>query len=230
MAHWLSTPFSDLSAEGFRGVTVALVVSVKIIINLILIYEVYWSTLNSSVFMTWDWFTPWSALSIRNPMHLNLKLLCVPVIIEAETRWQPFCRWYFQLYFPEKNVCISKEISLNIVSKDSVDNSSVLVQIMAWNLFRAKTLSDAMMTSFSNAYMCQSTLMTSRILIKKGISYHYIVKTSWFCKQGKVLTRMNYCCMVWGYWPQKDVISWLGAMYITLFMIILSSYSKVLTL
>ena len=25
MAHWLSTPFSDLSAEGFRGVTVALV-------------------------------------------------------------------------------------------------------------------------------------------------------------------------------------------------------------
>ena len=45
------------------------------------------------------------------------------------------------------------KISLRFVPYGSIDNKAALVQVMAWRLFGAKPLPEAMMTQFTDAYM-----------------------------------------------------------------------------
>ena len=49
-------------------------------------------------------------------------------LIEAETKWPPSCRWYFQINFFYGNCCISIQISLKFVPTNSKPTS---VQILA---------------------------------------------------------------------------------------------------
>ena len=48
---------------------------------------------------------------------------------------------------------MSIQVSLKFVPKDSIDNKSALVQVMACRLFGAKPLPEPMLTQFTDAYM-----------------------------------------------------------------------------
>ena len=67
--------------------------------------------------------------------------------IEAETKWPPFRRRYFQTHFLNENVRISIKISLKFVPKGPINNIPALVQIMAWRRSGDKPLSEPMMVS-----------------------------------------------------------------------------------
>ena len=53
------------------------------------------------------------------------------------TKWLPLCRQHFQIHFLEW-----MQISLKFVPMGSIDNTSALVQIMAWHQTGAKPLSE----------------------------------------------------------------------------------------
>ena len=48
----------------------------------------------------------------------------------GKQRWLSFDRWHFQMHFLDINVCISINISLNLIPKGPIDNIPALVQIM----------------------------------------------------------------------------------------------------
>ena len=75
--------------------------------------------------------------------------------IEAETKWLPFCRPHFQMYFFKENYCI--QISENLVPMSSVENKPVLVQIMAHCWIGNKVLSEP--PKFIGIIMLYSALM-----------------------------------------------------------------------
>ena len=49
------------------------------------------------------------------------------------TKWSPFRRRYFQMYFREWKFCILIKIWLKFVPKGPVDNNPALVKITAWH-------------------------------------------------------------------------------------------------
>ena len=55
--------------------------------------------------------------------------------------------------FVNENICISNKISLGYVPWGPINNMSALVQIVAWRRPGDKTLSEPMLTQFTNAYM-----------------------------------------------------------------------------
>ena len=59
----------------------------------------------------------------------------------------------FKHIFLNENVRISIQFSLKFVPNSSIDNKSVLVQVMAWRLFGTKALPEPMLIHFTNAYM-----------------------------------------------------------------------------
>ena len=67
--------------------------------------------------------------------------------IEAETKWTPFRRRYFQVHFLNENVWIPIKISLKFVPKGPINNITSLVQMMVWRRPGAKPLSEPMMVS-----------------------------------------------------------------------------------
>ena len=64
-----------------------------------------------------------------------------------------FGRRHFQTHFLQWNIKISIQISLKFVPGDLIDNTSALVQVMAWRRAGDKPLPKAMMTQFTDAYM-----------------------------------------------------------------------------
>ena len=79
-------------------------------------------------------------------------MLSVYQHIEAETKWPPFSRQYFQVQFIEWN-WISMKIWLKFVPKGAINNIHALVQIMAWRWPGDKPLSESMMAKFTDAYI-----------------------------------------------------------------------------
>ena len=59
----------------------------------------------------------------------------------------------FKLIFFNRNIRISIQISLKYVPEGLFDNSSALVQAMAWRRAGDKSLPESMMTQFTDAYM-----------------------------------------------------------------------------
>ena len=49
--------------------------------------------------------------------------------------------------------CILIQISLKFVPKGPIDNNPAFVQIMAWRLFGAKSLSKPILMQFTDTYM-----------------------------------------------------------------------------
>ena len=62
--------------------------------------------------------------------------------IDAETRWTPFRRWHFHVYFLQWKYCIWIKFSLKYVRKGPIDNDPALVQIRAWRGSGDKPLSE----------------------------------------------------------------------------------------
>ena len=62
----------------------------------------------------------------------------VSKVIEAWTKWLPFCRQHFQMHFLAKKVCILILISLKFVPMHPVVNKLALVCVMAWQLLGDK--------------------------------------------------------------------------------------------
>ena len=59
----------------------------------------------------------------------------------------------FQMHFLPKKFNILIRISLKFIRKGPVDNTSILVQIMAWRRAGHNPLSDPMMTKFFDAVL-----------------------------------------------------------------------------
>ena len=59
----------------------------------------------------------------------------------------------FKHIFRNENIRISIQISLKLVPKGLIDNTSALVKVMAWRRAGDKPLPDTMMTHFTDAYM-----------------------------------------------------------------------------
>ena len=59
----------------------------------------------------------------------------------------------FKHIFFNKNIRISIQVSLKFVPKGLIDNTSALVQVMAWHTAGYKPLPEAMITLFTDAYM-----------------------------------------------------------------------------
>ena len=66
-------------------------------------------------------------------------------LISPRTKWPPFRRRLFRIYFHES--CIFIRISLKFVPKVPNDNKSALVQVMAWRRPGDKPLSELMLVS-----------------------------------------------------------------------------------
>ena len=64
-----------------------------------------------------------------------------------------FANDIFKRIFLNENIRISNQISLKFVPYGPNDNTSALVQVMAWRRTGDKPLPEAMMTQFSDAYM-----------------------------------------------------------------------------
>ena len=67
--------------------------------------------------------------------------------IEAETKWTPFRRRYFQMHFVEWNIWNPINISLKFVPMGQINNIPALAQIMAWRRLCGKPLSEPIMVS-----------------------------------------------------------------------------------
>ena len=59
----------------------------------------------------------------------------------------------FKCIFMNEKFCISIRISLQFVPKGSLDNKSVLVQVMAWRRTGDKPLPMPILVQFTDAYM-----------------------------------------------------------------------------
>ena len=57
------------------------------------------------------------------------------------------------MHFFNGNIRISIEFWLKFVPKGPIDNTSVLVQVMAWRREGDKPLPEPMLTQFTDAYM-----------------------------------------------------------------------------
>ena len=55
--------------------------------------------------------------------------------------------------FLNENIRIPIQISLKFAPRGLIDNTSALTQVMVWRLTGDKTLPEAMMTQFTDAYM-----------------------------------------------------------------------------
>ena len=64
-----------------------------------------------------------------------------------------FANDIFKRIFVIENVTISIQISLKFVLRDSNDNKSALVQVMAWRRTGDKPLPEQMLTKCPDAYM-----------------------------------------------------------------------------
>ena len=76
--------------------------------------------------------------------------------IEVKTKWPPL--WQTNIFkdnLLNRNIWISIKHSLKFVPMGPIDNSSSLVQVMAWRRTSDKPLSEPMMAQFSDAYMPQ---------------------------------------------------------------------------
>ena len=76
---------------------------------------------------------------------------------EAETKWQPFRRWPFQMHFLNGHVWIWIQSSLKFVPMGPINNIPAMVQIMAWRPIGDNPLSEPMLTRFTDAYMFTSS-------------------------------------------------------------------------
>ena len=66
----------------------------------------------------------------------------------------------FSNAFLNEDIRILIKISLQFVPKGSIDNNSVLVQVMAWRRTGDKPLLETMITKLNDTYMCRLTLMS----------------------------------------------------------------------
>ena len=66
----------------------------------------------------------------------------------------------FKCIFLNEKICILIKISPKCVPKGPIDNNPALVQIMAWRLFGTKSLSEPMLTRFTDAHMRHSSSMS----------------------------------------------------------------------
>ena len=74
--------------------------------------------------------------------------------IEAEAKWPPLRRWYFQVHFLVwKNKQILNYISLKCVLYGVIENMAALVQLMAFHRAGDRPLSEPMLLCCTEAYM-----------------------------------------------------------------------------
>ena len=79
----------------------------------------------------------------------------IPVnILRARQNGRHFPDDIFRPSFLKENARISIQIWFKFVPRDSVGNTSALVQVMAWRRTGAKPLREAMLTKFTDEYMC----------------------------------------------------------------------------
>ena len=74
-------------------------------------------------------------------------------LMGAEMKWTTFDRWRFQMYFLQWKYLNFNKNSRKFVPKGSINNTPVLVQIMAWHCLGDKPFSEPMMVS-SPTHMC----------------------------------------------------------------------------
>ena len=65
----------------------------------------------------------------------------------------------FKCIFLNEKCCILIKISLKFFPKGPIDNNPALVQIMAWRRIGDKSLYEAMLTRFNDAYSLESALL-----------------------------------------------------------------------
>ena len=84
--------------------------------------------------------------------------------------------------FLNENVRISMQISLKFVPYGPIDNKSALVQVMAWRRTGDKPLPEAMMTQFTDAYICDTRgRWVNQIKPQKSTnSFNYITRENNF--------------------------------------------------
>ena len=80
--------------------------------------------------------------------------------IDTETKWPPFRRRHFQVYFLNENFLILNKFSLKYVHYGLIDNMAALVHIMDWHLTGNRPLSEAMLVCLTDAYMRHSASMS----------------------------------------------------------------------
>ena len=91
--------------------------------------------------------------------------------------------WYladdiFRYIFVNEKFCILIKISPKFVPKCPIDNTSVLVQVMAWRWTGDKPLSQAMLTRFTDAYMLYYGVMFK---LEAVIIHHQVSWTTICC-------------------------------------------------
>ena len=64
-----------------------------------------------------------------------------------------FADGIFRCIFMNEKFCIVIPISIEFVPKGSIDNKSILIQVMAWRRTGDKPISEPMLTQFTDAYM-----------------------------------------------------------------------------
>ena len=69
------------------------------------------------------------------------------------TKWPPFRRRLFQMYFLEWKFLYFNSNFTKFVPKGAIDNKPALVQVMAWRQTGDKPLPEPVLTQFPNAYM-----------------------------------------------------------------------------
>ena len=80
-------------------------------------------------------------------------LLCCLTHLPREKNGRHFADDIFRCIFVNEYFRILIRISLKLVSNDPIDNNPALVKIMAWRRKGDKSLSQPMLTRFTNAYM-----------------------------------------------------------------------------
>ena len=75
------------------------------------------------------------------------------ITLKPRQNGRQFQDYIFKCIFLNENVWISIKISLKFVPNGPINNIPALVQLMAWRQPRDKPLSEAVMFSFTDAYM-----------------------------------------------------------------------------
>ena len=78
---------------------------------------------------------------------------CMPYFANSSSIEQNFADNIFKCIFMNETFCVFIQISLKFVPKGPIDNISVLVQEMAWHWKGNKSLSEPMLTQFTDVYM-----------------------------------------------------------------------------
>ena len=129
---------------------------------------------------------------VRSAALITTFLFCVfhTNHIEAETKWPPFSRRHVKCIFCNENIWIAIKISLKFVPKDSINNITALIQIMAWRRPGDKPISDPMMVILPT-HICVTRPQWAKMITGNmtiNFSFHWS-NDSW-----ETMSKSYQCC------------------------------------